>query len=309
MPDFPVLDGDATVACERYNAIAGRLGTARFPQRSREIHNLSAIRDEIDVFILDGYGVLNIGPDAIPGAVQRVQDLQDSGATVIVLTNGATLPADQTLKKYLDLGLPFSAEQVVSSRDALLVALASKPSDYRWGVMAPELARIEQLAPHTHLLEDDPDAYERADGFILLSTADWSASRQAHLINAMKTNTRPVLVGNPDLVAPFADQFSLEPGWYAHEMTDQLVTQTNCQPEFFGKPFGNAFDLVKAKIGDTDPQRVVMVGDTLHTDILGGAAAGFKTALITGHGLLRGQPVEDAIQVAGIRPDFIAPDP
>ena len=32
-----------------------------------------------------------------------------------------------------------------------------------------------------------------------------------------------------------------------------------------------------------------MVGDSLHTDILGGAAAGMTTVLITDHGLFRGQ--------------------
>ena len=32
-----------------------------------------------------------------------------------------------------------------------------------------------------------------------------------------------------------------------------------------------------------------MVGDSLHTDILGGAAAGMTTVLITDHGLFRGR--------------------
>ena len=31
-----------------------------------------------------------------------------------------------------------------------------------------------------------------------------------------------------------------------------------------------------------------MVGDTLHTDVLGGAAYGIKTALVTDHGLFSG---------------------
>jgi glycerol 3-phosphatase-2 len=34
-------------------------------------------------------------------------------------------------------------------------------------------------------------------------------------------------------------------------------------------------------------ERVLMVGDTLHTDILGGNAAGFRTALIAGLRLFR----------------------
>jgi HAD superfamily hydrolase (TIGR01450 family) len=305
MPTFPVLDGDATVACNRYNAIASRLVSASFPTASRRIKNLASIRDEIDVYVLDGYGVLNIGPHAIPGAVDRVHELQEFGATVLVLTNGSTLPATQTLQKYLSLGLPLTAEQVVSSRDGLIVRLKDAPTECRWGVMAPENAQAELLATHVHSLADDPADYESADGFILLSSDGWSDSRQQLLIDAVRKKQRPVLVGNPDLVAPFADLFSLEPGWYAHDLFDQ----TNHEPEFFGKPFGNVFELIKQKIGAIDPSRVAMVGDTLHTDILGGAAAGFKTVLISGHGLLRGLDVEQAIVQARIRPDFIAPDP
>lgn len=305
MPTFPVLDGDATVACNRYNAIASRLVSASFPDSSRHIENLASIRNEIDVYVLDGYGVLNIGPDAIPGAVQRVHQLQDSGATVLVLTNGASLPAEQTLQKYLSLGLPLTAEQIVSSRDGLIVRLQSASPQSRWGVMAPNYAQAELLATHTQRLTDDPGCFSEVDGFILLSSDEWSARQQQLLIDAIKQNPRPVLVGNPDLVAPFADLFSLEPGWFAHDLFDH----TAHTPEFFGKPFGNVFDLIKQKIGAVDPTRVAMVGDTLHTDILGGAAAGFKTVLISGHGLLRGQDVKQTIAQAGIRPDFIAPDP
>ena len=48
-----------------------------------------------------------------------------------------------------------------------------------------------------------------------------------------------------------------------------------------------------------------MVGDTLHTDVLGGAAAGWRTVLVTGLGLVRELDVEAAIRESGIRPDFI----
>jgi glycerol-1-phosphatase len=59
----------------------------------------------------------------------------------------------------------------------------------------------------------------------------------------------------------------------------------------------------------TDPARIVMVGDTLHTDILGGAAAGVQTALVTGFGALLGLDVAQAIRQAAIRPDIILPRP
>ena len=48
-----------------------------------------------------------------------------------------------------------------------------------------------------------------------------------------------------------------------------------------------------------------MVGDSLHTDILGGAAAGTKTALIVSHGLFRHDAPGPYIEQFGIVPDFV----
>ena len=76
---------------------------------------------------------------------------------------------------------------------------------------------------------------------------------------------------------------------------------------FFGKPFDNAFAEVRKTLSGFEPARCAMVGDTLHTDILGGAQCGWRTVLVTDHGILKGQDVEAAISRSGIRPDFIVP--
>jgi ribonucleotide monophosphatase NagD (HAD superfamily) len=48
-----------------------------------------------------------------------------------------------------------------------------------------------------------------------------------------------------------------------------------------------------------------MVGDSLHTDILGGQAAGIKSALIAGYGFFAGHDVFPPIISSGIQPDYI----
>jgi len=55
------------------------------------------------------------------------------------------------------------------------------------------------------------------------------------------------------------------------------------------------------------PERLAMVGDTLHTDVLGGAAAGCRSVLVTGHGLFAGMAVAPLIAQSGLVPDFIVP--
>ena len=48
-----------------------------------------------------------------------------------------------------------------------------------------------------------------------------------------------------------------------------------------------------------------MVGDSLHTDILGGAAVGMTTVLMTEYGLFKGMDVSRFCQAYGLFPDWI----
>lgn len=289
-------------AVARYQAIRHRLPTATFPTSSLHRPNLEALCDDIDCFVLDGFGVLNVGDTTVPGAVDRVRALRAMGKEVRVLTNGASFPVAKTRGKYLNWGMPFSEAEVVSSRDALAVRMSDEGGK-TWGFSALARSELDELVPHGILLEDDYSVYKRCDGFVLLGAGEWSDERQALLIRALKEKPRPLLVGNPDLVAPHPDNLSREPGWFAHLIEDS----TGISPQFFGKPFDNAFALVRQGLGDIDPQRIAMVGDTLHTDILGGAQCGWKTVLVTDHGLMKGMDVEQAILDSGIRPDYIVP--
>ena len=52
-----------------------------------------------------------------------------------------------------------------------------------------------------------------------------------------------------------------------------------------------------------------MVGDSLHTDILGAQTAGIASVLISGYGFFAGQDTSDAIDASGIIPDYVATRP
>ena len=293
---------DAAAACARYEEIRPRLPTARFPDRPREATDLSALADEIDVFVLDGFGVLNVGEAPVPGAPERMAALKAMGKRLIVLTNSATQPSRATVTKYAKLGMDFAVEDIVSSRDALAQAMAARTDRLRWGVACAPESEIAELAPDAFPLLDDPEAYARAEGFVLLSANAWTRARQEMLAAGLTARPRPVLVGNPDLVAPREDGLSLEPGFYAHEMQDRC----GVEPVFFGKPYPDAFALAAARApAGAPPRRIAMVGDTLHTDILGGAAQGWRTVLVRAHGLLKDLDHHRLIAETGITPDFI----
>ena len=85
----------------------------------------------------------------------------------------------------------------------------------------------------------------------------------------------------------------------------QIQRDLGCQIRYFGKPHADIFHLALRKANDMgDAKRVLMVGDTLHTDILGGQSMGFHTAWVTGQGASSGLDLDLTIQKTGISPGY-----
>ncbi|WP_341213370.1 HAD-IIA family hydrolase [uncultured Limimaricola sp.] len=291
-------------AFDAYVAVRHRLPEAPLGGGFGHAPDLGAIADPFDVILFDAYGVLNVGETPILGAAARIAELRDRGKRIMVVSNSAGYPKRAMMQRFERLGFDFAPDEVVTSREALLAHLAQAPPRL-WGVMlgvGHGLREFEEI--DAHLLLDDAAGYDQADGFLLVGSDGWTVERQRLLTASLQARTRPVLVGNPDLVAPRETGLSLEPGHFAHALADAGL----CAPEFFGKPFGAIFDLALSRLDPPPaPNRVLMVGDTLHTDILGARAMGFASALVTEHGPLAGEDVIAAIDRAGIMPDFVIP--
>ena len=292
-------------AFESYERVRHRLPVAKADASCTRLPDLDALADDMDVFLLDAFGVLNIGETAIAGVPERIAGLQKAGKRVMIVSNAAGFPHAKLMEKYKNLGYNFAPEDVITSRKATLHALRNAPP-MKWGLMATQSLGRGDIEPFDMVyLAEDPAEYDAAEAFVLLGSAVWTETRQALLEASLRNAPRPVYVGNPDIVAPREDGFSIEPGHFAHRLADQ----TGVEPQFFGKPFGNIFDLAFAQIDKIDLGRTVMVGDSLHTDILGGQAAGLKTALIAGYGFFAGHDVAGPIATSGIQPDYILQRP
>lgn len=293
-PESP-MQPNARWAFARYRAIAHHLPRVErgFAPFSYRLPDLTGVIARHDGFILDAFGVLNIGEGVLPQAIERVQQMRAAGKRVVVLTNGAAVPRSRALEKYRAWGFDFGDTEVIASRDLAARALAGRGG--RWAAIAPLGSGFDDLPGDVRALDDDLLA--RADGFLFLGSQGWDDAKQAALVAALRARPRPVICANPDIVAPREGGFTWEPGHYAFALPVPV--------EFHGKPFGGAFAAALAAL-DLPANRVAMVGDTLHTDVLGGRAAGCFTVLVTGHGFFAGQDPQPYIDATGLVPDFLA---
>lgn len=291
---------DAQAAFARYEAVRERLPQARYPEMSERAGSLADIAGRFDGFVLDAFGVLNVGDRAVPGAVERMADLRAQGLRLCVLTNAASYTRREALQKYHRFGFDFTAEEVVSSRDVAAAHLEKLGSGLHWAAIAAAGDDFIDLPGRIGDLLSDDRLWRQADGFVFLSSARWTLALQDRLVDALIAYPRPVVIANPDIVAPREDGLTIEPGFWAHDVADR----TGVRPAFFGKPYAAAFAEATRRLGGG---QLAMVGDTLHTDILGGKAAGLSTVLVTDHGLFAGLEISAFVTRSGIAPDVIVP--
>ncbi|MDF0750805.1 HAD hydrolase-like protein [Marinobacter sp. 71-i] len=277
--------------------------------RPQALDNLAPLADQFQVFVFDAFGVLNAGPRAFPGAIERFRALQRMGKQVQILSNAATASQPRLVDKYRRMGFDITPDQLISSRWLLEQSLNGRVREGNWGVIAPEQSEPGTLPIHWHpvrppvngQLKRELDAY---DGLVMLSSEGWNEEMQSALEASLSERPRPLEIANPDLVAPRGDCLTLEPGFFAHQAREA----SGVMPEFYGKPYAPAFRAVLERFVEVPPEQILMVGDTLHTDILGGQNAGMKTLLVTAEGSLQGMDIPDCIAQSGIAPDFIAPE-
>lgn len=296
-------------AFEQYEGIRERLPSASVrAAQPRLVDSLAPLVSEFDAFVFDAFGVLNTGPSVIPGALEQLARLQAHNKAVLVLSNAATASHPALAAKYQRMGFNLDEETVISSRWLLEQHLQHAKHTGIWGVIAPEKSQPETLpmpndSVRTIRADVEEDTLDQMEGFIFLSSEGWNETLQGRLTNSLTRRPRPIKVANPDLVAPRGDLLTLEPGYFSH----LAATATGASLEFFGKPFATAFEAALARLPGIAPARILMVGDTLHTDILGGQAAGMSTMLVTDHGALQGMDIHNCIRRSGICPDFMTP--
>jgi HAD superfamily hydrolase (TIGR01450 family) len=265
---------------DRYQEVRARFPGVDPRDETLEIRSLLDVAGEIDAFIFDAFGVLNVGETMIPGADTRLDQLRAHGCAIRILTNAASYDRSGAIAKFKQLGLHVEDDEIFTSREAALRHVKQG----HWGVISADNDPLIDLPDTVSRLGDAAEDYDAVDQFLFLSTADWTPKRQDLLMAAMQRRPRNLLIGNADLAAPRDNGFSVEPGHFGHQIADLFPDFV----QFFGKPFPEVYDLVEASLPSVPPHRIAMCGDTLHTDILGAAARGWRTVLVTQDGLFAG---------------------
>ncbi len=275
----------------------------------KRIDNFKSIVDKYKIVFFDAFGVIKNYSGLVPGIEKTFAYLEKERKEYYIVTNDASRSPAQLAQSYHRMGLTAITEnRIVSSGMLTKEYLDLKVMD---GIVAylgtlDSAHYIErsglQTLPVGELNEHNID---KVSAMIFLDDEGFNWCDDLNkTVNLLRKKTIPVIVANTDRAYPLsAHDVSIAIGGIA-AMVESVVGKQFIR---FGKPdsqmFMFAYDLIREyrQISKSD---IVMVGDTLNTDILGGNKFGLDTVLVlTGNTLAK--DVDTRITSTGIMPTYI----
>lgn len=243
----------------------------------------TTIAERFDVFLVDLDGVVYLGSEPLPGAVESLNRLRRIGKQIRYLTNDPR-PRRETISRRLgDLGLQVETEEIVTSGWATARFLSHAGMGTVSVVGSEDLA-AELRAQGLRLTEDEPEA--------VVVGADERTSYRDIQRAVRHIHRGATFVGtNPDGSFPTPD--GPAPG--AGTIVRAVETAVGVAPILVGKPEPRMFEM--AQEGLPDGARAVVIGDQVETDVLGAHRAGLTGILVA----------EDDPEVTGVA-DYRRPD-
>jgi HAD superfamily hydrolase (TIGR01458 family) len=237
----------------------------------------------VEALLVDLDGVLYVSDDPVAGAREAVSELRDRGLALRFVTNTTARSRTQTLAKLDRLGFDVAARELVTPA-ALARRYCERAGHHRVALVMNE----EVKADFAGLEEtsEDPDAVIMGDlgeafGFAILNRAFRMVIEGAELIALQKNRYWLTSSGLALDAGPFVAAIEYATG------TEAIVV---------GKPSASFFELVLEDLATT-PERALMIGDDVESDIGGGLAAGLRAVLVR-----TGKYREDFVAGSGIEP-------
>jgi HAD superfamily hydrolase (TIGR01450 family) len=225
--------------------------------------------EDYDLAMLDLDGVVYIGPDAVAGAPEHVEEARSAGMRVAFITNNARRPPDDVAAHLRELGVAAEAEDVVTSAQAAARVLLDRLGPGARVVVLgagglTEAVLTAGLQPVG--VRDDGEALVTGYG----PEVRWSDIMRA----AVRVRDGLWWVAsNSDLTIPTS--FGVAPGHGV--LVETLRRFTGVEPVVAGKPSRPLLDETVRRVGGARP---LMVGDRLDTDIEGAVNAGIDSLLV-----------------------------
>ncbi|MBX3014095.1 MAG: HAD-IIA family hydrolase [Caldilineaceae bacterium] len=239
------------------------------------------MRHAIDGFVFDLDGTVYLGDAALPGSVAAITSLRQQGKRILFVSNKPLEPRENYAAKLTRLGLPTTPSEVITSAYVLGHYLARHMPQLALYVIGEASLREELRGHGLTVLEE----LTTQDAQAVIDPAGIDAVVVAfdRTLDYRKLNTAyQALLHGARFFATNADKACPMPGGAIPDAGGTIAAlehMTGRKLELLaGKPSSLTMQVAIDALA-LPPQRIMMVGDRLETDIRMGQQAGMVTAV------------------------------
>lgn len=274
-----------------------------------QLADFKTVAANYKVIFFDAFGVLKNSEGILPGIEKTFNWLQETEKDFYILTNDASRGPHELAESYYKQGFyAIPPERIISSgmlaREYLDLKVHNGTVAYLGTEKSAHYLQTTGLTtlPISHVdLKDIDDI----NALVLLDDEgfDWNTDL-TKTVNLLRKRNIPVIVANTDATYPVSKtRISIAIGAVA-KMIEGIVGKQFIR---FGKPDAQLFMFAYERLENASQiskRDILMVGDTLKTDILGGNKFGLDTALVL-TGNTQPQDAEVLIRSTGIIPTYV----
>lgn len=244
---------------------------------------------DVRCFLLDMDGTFYLGENLIPGSLDFIRRVEETGRDFLFLTNNSSHNADFYVQRLKRMGLNVGREKVLTSGEATAAVLLEKYPGKRAFVLGNEFLLEEMREAGVTVDQTDPEIV--VVGYD--TTLDYK--KMTAVCDFVRAGL-PYIATHPDFNCPTETGFAPDIG----AIMAFIAASTGRRADLVvGKPHTG---IVQAALRRTGLQvgQMAMVGDRLYTDVETGLKSGMLSILV-----MSGETTPEMLAAYPHKPDLV----
>lgn len=239
--------------------------------------HISQALNDYDLFLFDLWGVVVENEKLYPGVVESINSILAQKQGLFV--SNVPRPAFVMQERLIKWGLNATEEMIITSGDIareLITEEAIKLGQDKLTIYHLGSDQNDDiLRKLNHTITDD---YTKANVLLLTLYRDENQNIREFdnlLKNVAKQPNLLKICANPDISIPKGDIIRYCAGYFA-----RIIEENGGEVVYTGKPKNVIYQHIFKRLATVPKHRILMIGDTFETDILGAQSARIDSALV-----------------------------
>lgn len=260
-----------------YSKYLGCKMSLSFNKKYTTVVKIADLMDKYDLFLFDLWGVILESTNLYEGASEVVNHIISKKKLLFV--SNTSQNNEDTAKKFQNYGLNVK-EDIFMTAGEMAQRILKYPQDY-FNVAQPIIYNFGQEHHAALWTKHNFSTTTDIASSNLLAISLCSLDKELHaetkeVFQIAAKNKIPAICTNNDRIAPAGNGDTLYcAGWFAEEYEKMGGKVMYC-----GKPFANIFEEALKAHPQIPKSKIVMIGDSLSTDVKGAANVGVDSALV-----------------------------